>query len=316
MLLANAGLAQAITLDLPPTAQTAATITETLTSYALPIGPFANGQMTTRRIEGPLTQTAWRIDSQTGRAPGTLELLAPLRAQILQGGYQTVYECDATECGGFDFRYGTSILPEPEMHVDLGDFRYFAAARGDEVISLIISRTSAAGFVQMTHVGGSGGAAPVLTASTKAGAQVVPANPTAPLTDAAPAPSDLGRTLVSGGAVALDDLVFASGSSSLTEGSYASLADLAAWLQANPEMTIALVGHTDASGGLEGNIALSRKRADSVRARLIETYDVPTRQVEAQGVGYLSPRASNLTEAGRNKNRRVEVILTSTQVKP
>ena len=121
---------------------------------------------------------------------------------------------------------------------------------------------------------------------------------------------------MSGGAVALDDLVFASGSSSLTEGSYASLADLAAWLQANPEMTIALVGHTDASGGLEGNIALSRKRADSVRARLIETYDVPTRQVEAQGVGYLSPRASNLTEAGRNKNRRVEVILTSTQVKP
>jgi outer membrane protein OmpA-like peptidoglycan-associated protein len=38
--------------------------------------------------------------------------------------------------------------------------------------------------------------------------------------------------------------------------------------------------------------------------------------MEAEGVGYLSPRASNVTEDGRQKNRRVEVIMTSTQVSP
>jgi OOP family OmpA-OmpF porin len=116
--------------------------------------------------------------------------------------------------------------------------------------------------------------------------------------------------------VALDDLVFASGSSSLTEGAYPSLASLAAWLKENPGLTIAVVGHTDASGGLEGNIALSRKRAQSVRERLIANYDVPAKRVEAEGVGYLSPRASNLTEEGRQMNRRVEVMMTSTQVSP
>jgi OOP family OmpA-OmpF porin len=41
--------------------------------------------------------------------------------------------------------------------------------------------------------------------------------------------------------------------------------------------------------------------------------DVPPAQVEAQGVGYLSPRDTNLTDEGRTRNRRVEVILTSTR---
>ena len=79
---------------------------------------------------------------------------------------------------------------------------------------------------------------------------------------------------------------------------------------------MALVGHTDASGGLDVNIAVSRQRAQSVRQRLIDRYDIPARQVDAQGVGYLSPRASNLTEAGRQKNRRVEVMMTSTESPP
>jgi outer membrane protein OmpA-like peptidoglycan-associated protein len=76
---------------------------------------------------------------------------------------------------------------------------------------------------------------------------------------------------------------------------------------------VAIVGHTDASGGLEANIALSRKRAQAVRNVLIEAFGVPAAQIQAEGVGYLSPRASNLTEAGRTQNRRVEVMLTSTQ---
>ncbi|MFN4130182.1 MAG: OmpA family protein [Paracoccaceae bacterium] len=309
-LVASAGLAQAITLDMPFAAMPSADKTEALASYALPVAAFANGTVPTRMIEGPLSQTAWRVD-----APGmkTLELLMPLRAQLREAGFQTVFECESVACGGFDFRYGTLILPEPEMHVDLGDYRYYAAERGAEVVSLIVSRTAAAGFVQMIHVGGAAGAAPVLIASTKAasGGQVALATPTVPVGE-----GSLGERLLSGGAVALEDLVFASGSSTLAEGQYASLSGLAEWLRQNPALTVALVGHTDASGGLEGNIALSRKRADAVRQYLIRTENIPAAQTEAQGVGYLAPRASNLNDAGREKNRRVEVMVTSTQVAP
>lgn len=310
----SVGHAQALTLRLPDTATPAADRRESLTSYSLPTGPFTDGAIPSTRIEGALTQTAWRIDS-----PGqtTLEVLAPLRDQLQQAGYTPVFECETIECGGFDFRYNTPVLPEPEMHVDLGDFRFLSARRGDEAVSLMVSRSSSAGFVQMIHVGVAKGTVPVLTASTKAGASAVllAAQPS-PTPITLTAPTQIGPQLLAGGSVALDDLVFASGSSSLTEGAYPSLASLAAWLKENPGLTIAVVGHTDASGGLEGNIALSRKRAQSVRERLIANYDVPAKRVEAEGVGYLSPRASNLTEEGRQMNRRVEVMMTSTQVSP
>jgi OOP family OmpA-OmpF porin len=315
-LAAPTGLAQALSLEMPAAAVTSAGQTSDLTSYAVPTGPFRAGTLPSRRVEGPMRQTVWRVD-----APGasTLELLAPLRAQLVEAGFRPLFECETAACGGFDFRYGTLILPEPDMHVDLGDFRFFAAERGAEVVSLVVSRSSVAGFVQMIHVGGAANAAPpALVASTKA--PPVPGQPVAlmpPQTAATLAGADtLADRLTSGGSVPLEDLVFASGSAALADGQYPSLIDLAGWLIDNPGLTVALVGHTDASGGLDGNIALSRKRAEAVRQHLIEVHGIPPTQVEAQGVGYLSPRASNLTEDGRKQNRRVEVMVTSTQFTP
>ena len=317
MVVAPAGLAQAITLDMPFDAVPSAGATETLGSYALPIARYSNGVLPTRMVEGPLRQMAWKV-----AAPGatTLEILQPLRAQLHQAGFRTVFECEAVACGGFDFRYGTVILPEPEMHVDLGDYRFFAAERGAEVVSLMVSRAAAAGFVQMIHVGGALSDGPLLNASSMAAPEAQAAArpvvaPDKPQVDPART-ADLGDRLISGGAVALDDLVFASGSSALVDGTYASLRDLAKWLKQNPSLSIALVGHTDASGGLEGNITLSRKRAEAVLEYLVRVEGVPAAQLEAQGVGYLSPRTTNLTPEGREKNRRVEVMVTSTQGTP
>ena len=119
----------------------------------------------------------------------------------------------------------------------------------------------------------------------------------------------LGEGLAKRGSVALDDLIFASSAADLEAGEYASLEALAAFLRANPDSKVVLVGHTDASGGLEGNIALSRERAASVRAAMINSYDIPSDQISANGVGYLAPRDNNLTDQGRTRNRRVEVML-------
>lgn len=74
------------------------------------------------------------------------------------------------------------------------------------------------------------------------------------------------------------------------------------------------VGDTDNSGGLEANIALSKKRAQAVpRQALLQAQGVQDAQVTSEGVGPLAPRATNLTEEGRRKNRRVEAVLTSVQ---
>ena len=291
----------AITLNFPGPATISATQTATLASYALPVGPWANGVLPTRPTEGPLTQTAWRI-----AAPGltTLQLLAPLRAQLVAEGFHSLLDCDTAACGGFDFRYATDVLAEPDMHVDLGDFRFFSADRdgpnGPEAISLMVSRSAETGFVQMIFVGGTPPKAVIPSAAA----------PSAAPTD----PDSFGAQLESDGVVALDDLTFETGSAKLASGDFPSLAALAGYLRANPANTVTLVGHSDTSGGLAGNTALSKTRAASVRDRLITTFAIPATQVAADGVGYLAPRATNLTEEGRARNRRVEVMLmTSTQ---
>ena len=86
---------------------------------------------------------------------------------------------------------------------------------------------------------------------------------------------------------------------------------ISAFLQENPTIRIAVVGHTDSVGALNANIALSKKRARAVRDRLTGRHDIAANRIEAEGMGYLAPIASNLTEEGRRANRRVEIILLS-----
>ena len=302
-------------------------------SYPMPIGPYAGGAVPLRRIEGVLDQRAYRLDSH---GQTTLALLQPLRAQLTAAGYAVIYECNTADCGGFDFRYGMEVLPEPQMHVDLGDFRYLAAERkgsaGSDFVAVLVSKSADQGFVQVTAVNASGDAVPVAQDGSsqvvgpdpqQAAAAVTPAIPAGeivppvdqqvaaqPKSD--PAAGSLGDRLEQDGAQPLDDLIFQSGKAVLEDKDYASLAELATWLAANPGRRVTLVGHTDASGSLAANIALSKQRAAAVRSWLIAHYGVAAAQVDAQGAGYLAPRATNLTEAGRTRNRRVEVMLTST----
>ena len=290
------------TLSLPPSAERTAGDQSAMGSYALPVGPWKDGRIETIRTEGEVTQTAWRI--RDGSAT-TMGLLAALRDQLGREGFDVLFECDTDECGGFDFRFATPCLPEPEMHVDLGDFRFLSARRetagAPDYVSLLVSRSSDSGYVQMTRIG-----AALVQPLPIAAAEFSPQ-------EAAPSPDSLGDQLVARGKVVLDDLRFASGSAELGEGDYPSLGALADFLGANPDRTVALVGHTDAEGTLDANVAVSRKRAQSVMQRLVTAYGVNPAQLSADGVGFLSPLASNLTPEGRTRNRRVEAMITSTR---
>lgn len=314
------GVAQALDLQFPAPATASGERREALTSYSVPLGPWQGGAIPATAAEGVFDQTAWKI-----AAPGmtTLQILVPLRDQIAAAGFDMVFECETTGCGGFDFRYGTDILPEPQMHVDLGDFRFLAArrdtAQGEDWLTLVISRSADTGFVQLTTIGPAPLGAPDLTVSTKSpfdpsatsapaeGAQVA-----LPAVQVAEPPSPLAAALAAGQPFALDDLVFPSGQATLAAGDYASLVALGDWLAANPSATVELVGHTDASGRADANTALSLARADATRAALVALGADPAR-LTTRGAGPAEPRADNATPEGRAQNRRVEVILTSTR---
>jgi len=310
-----------LTLDVPGDPIATFAQQQAMGSYALPTAPARQGVVAVIIGEGQVTRAAFRID--TGGL-SSLQLIAPLRAQLQQAGFSVVLDCAAAACGGFDFRFGTEVIAPPDMHVDLGDFHFLSARRdGDqpELVGILSSRTATAGFVQIIRVG------PRLDAPlTQPGtAALVPGGllraPDAPMPDApvpdaiAAAPLDIdgfAARLEGNGSLVLDGLAFPTGSAQLAEDDFPGLRALADYLLANPDRQVALVGHTDSEGSLDGNIALSRRRAGSVLERLAARYGVPRSQMEAQGMGYLAPRASNLTPQGREQNRRVEVIVTST----
>lgn len=302
---AQAAPAQEITL--PEGAELALELVEPNSRYAMPIGAWDEaGGVLTQDVEGQVTQQAWRIG---GTGLSSFEILQSLRDQLTRDGYDILFECEDQACGGFDFRYGTEVIGEPDMHVDLRDFHFVAAARqGPETdaVSLFVSRSASAAFVQVIAVGDAEVAPVALepTASTKA--EPGAALPTAVL-------DDIGEAMETVGRFVMVDLDFATGSSELGPGDYASLAQLAAYLAEHPEKRVALVGHTDAEGSLAGNISLSKRRAASIADRLAEKYGVNRGQLEAEGIGYLAPIASNQTDEGRTLNRRVEAILVSTE---
>ena len=290
-------------IDLPAGTLLAAEKSEGLTSQRLPIGPYGLGELPAIWAEGARQLQAWHTPDPTLT---TLQVLAPLREQLLAQGYEILFECRDIDCGGFDFRYSQDLLPEPEMHVNLGDYRFLSGRRmtddRPEYVSLMVSRNRSRGFVHITTIGAATDADLVpATTSTKN-------DPTLPDVIS----QDFGAALEAEGVTVLGDLEFPVGSSKLSEGDFPSLAALADYLNAKPAMTVTLVGHTDAVGSMEANFRLSRARAGSVRDRLIRDFGVLPAQVDAQGVGYLSPLASNLNKDGRDMNRRVEVVLTTT----
>lgn len=280
-------------------------------TWAWAHGAWDGTEVPMREVGGPVRRQVWQI----ALPPGGVEALAVgVRAALEEAGYALAFECEARGCGGFDFRFGADILPEPQMHVDLASFRYLAAhdADLDEHVAVVLSRGSGRAYVEVSRAGGA--AAPAATASSRspdaAAAPHRAAMPEGAAHGRAHAATPPGEALLAHGSLVLEDVVFDVGAASLSGPAPATLEALAAWLRADPGRQVALVGHTDATGALPGNVALSRRRAEAVRAALV-SLGVPEGQVTAEGVGYLAPRAENITEEGRARNRRVEAVLVS-----
>ena len=117
-------------------------------------------------------------------------------------------------------------------------------------------------------------------------------------------PTDRGLVLT------LGDVLFESGRAELKPGAASNLGQLVAFLAKYPSRTVAIEGHTDSVGGDDYNLGLSQRRADSVRTHLVSR-GVDAARITSMGAGESSPVAGNDTAAGRQQNRRVEVIISN-----
>ena len=88
------------------------------------------------------------------------------------------------------------------------------------------------------------------------------------------------------------------------------IAKVADFMKKNPDTVAVIEGHTDNVGTEEHNLKLSERRAESVVNRLVEKFGIDRGRLSAKGYGMLMPIADNSTEEGRQKNRRIEAIIS------
>jgi len=119
---------------------------------------------------------------------------------------------------------------------------------------------------------------------------------------------DLETDLSKNGHIAIYDIHFDTGKSTLKSESDAALKNIAEYLNANPDKKFLIVGHTDNTGDFDANIKLSLERAQSVVNELVSKYAVKADQLRAYGDGQTAPVATNKTDEGKAKNRRVEIV--------
>jgi outer membrane protein OmpA-like peptidoglycan-associated protein len=84
---------------------------------------------------------------------------------------------------------------------------------------------------------------------------------------------------------------------------------MAKLLQTQTALRVYIVGHTDNQGTLDSNMTLSQQRAQAVVSALAANYKVDVKRMVARGVGSLAPLATNTSDEGKAKNRRVELVL-------
>jgi outer membrane protein OmpA-like peptidoglycan-associated protein len=123
-----------------------------------------------------------------------------------------------------------------------------------------------------------------------------------------PSANDMVASITTSGRVALYGILFDSGRTDVKPESKATMDEIAKLLSANRSLKLLVVGHTDNVGGFAPNLELSKRRAEAVVAQLVSQYKIDAKRLQAFGVSYASPVAANTDEAGRGRNRRVELV--------
>jgi len=123
-----------------------------------------------------------------------------------------------------------------------------------------------------------------------------------------------GKKTDRGIVVTMGDVLFDTGKATLKPGAYATVERLAAVLKEDASRKVMIEGHTDSVGSDEYNQQLSERRAASVQAALFER-GVDASQISTVGKGETTPVASNDNAAGRQQNRRVELVFQEDRSK-
>lgn len=119
---------------------------------------------------------------------------------------------------------------------------------------------------------------------------------------------EMAQSISTSGRVALYGLFFDTNKAELKPESAPTMEEIAKLINSDPKLAVLIVGHTDNQGAYDYNVDLSKRRAETVVSILAKYYKVDPKRMRPAGVGMVAPAATNDTDDGRSKNRRVEVV--------
>jgi len=254
--------------------------------FVLPLGKWVRGDKAekTQDLEGKVT--AIHYEAPAGRS--ALEVFRNYEGALRGAGFETLFTCAREGCvvgsrymkvyGG----YSDPWFPNQEL-------RYLSAR---------LTRPEGQVYVSLNVCG---------LAAVRMALYVVDMKPMEAglvTVDAAALGGDIART----GHVAVYGIYFDTGKADVKPESDAALKEIAKLLQQDAKLKLYVVGHTDNVGALARNMDLSHRRANAVVQVLTTKYGVAAARLNPQGDGPTAPVASNDSEDGRAKNRRVELV--------
>jgi outer membrane protein OmpA-like peptidoglycan-associated protein len=119
---------------------------------------------------------------------------------------------------------------------------------------------------------------------------------------------DTRNKLITEGKFSTTGILFDVNSAVIKPESYGTLKDIADVLQDNANVHVKIIGHTDSDGNASANLALSKRRAESVKSILISEFKIDASRLSTDGKGATDPAAPNTTTEGKAQNRRVEFV--------
>ena len=268
--------------------------------YILPLGKLDKERKLSKsqRLEGKIT----RIQYKAPEDRSTLEIYRNYELALKKAGFEILFAGTLRELGWrWTYQLYDDINPFSYKETRIGlngveiqseeDFRYLSAklsrSEGDVYVALCVSLGWDQWLVTQLDV--------IEVKPMETGLVTVNADA-------------LAKDIARAGHVAVYGIYFDTGKAEVKSESGPVLEEIAKLLQQNPKLKLYVVGHTDIVGSLTYNMKLSQTRADAVVTRLVSEYSVNANRLEAHGVGFLAPVASNKTEEGRAKNRRVELV--------
>jgi outer membrane protein OmpA-like peptidoglycan-associated protein len=258
--------------------------------FTLPLGKL-KGDGTfekSQHLEGKITHIVYI--APPGRS--ILEIYRNYESALKLGNFQILWSCANSEACG----HGT-----PTLYAAKGTEDWDWSA-GQRVLSAKQARAEGDVYLSM-HLGQWSD----LTSGSAIHLYVVEVKPMQGglvTVDAAALAGDITQT----GHSAVYGIYFDTGKAEVKPESDAALGEIAKLLQQDPALKLLVVGHTDNVGALASNMDLSKRRAAAVVQVLTAKYAIAAARLSAQGAGPLAPVASNATEEGRAKNRRVELV--------